>query len=105
MPGTGPKPETKDILWRQTLGYVLAQYLRLSDALIDFYWADIRAREKPMLEYFTEWLMSTDSDAQRLRDVWRAWVKDYCIDLFVCYWQKPWNIARRAEQTGPGGGL
>lgn len=82
FPGTGRQPSTADILWRQTLGHVLSQYLRLSDALIDLYWADVQAKQQSqgsLLEPFVDWLLSSDSDAQRLRNVWGAWVKDHVL--------------------------
>ncbi|VVQ02631.1 RNA polymerase-associated protein RapA [Pseudomonas fluorescens] len=82
LPGAGMHPNTTEILWRQILGHVLAQYLRLSDGLVDLYWADHRAKKQKqgtLLEPFVEWLLSTDSDAQRLRNVWGAWVKDHVL--------------------------
>jgi hypothetical protein len=82
LPGVELNPSTADVLWRQTLGHVLAQYLRLSDVLVDLYWAGNGARQDQqgtLMEPFVEWLLSSDNDAQRLRNVWRAWVKEHVL--------------------------
>lgn len=87
LPGNGTASNhvpvsADDIYWRQVVGNVLGQYLRLTDSLLDLQCAQLRARKSgqgSMLEWFVEWLCSSDIDAVRLRQVWQGWAQHHVL--------------------------
>jgi len=76
----GSEAWRKAWLWRQVLANLLGRYMRLTDTAIDLQCADLAAREarredRSMEQRFARWLLGEDIDAQRLRGIWRHWVR------------------------------
>jgi hypothetical protein len=78
-PGASPQAKKEALYWRKITATVLGQYMRLSDAAIDLYFADHRAATQGggMGDHFLDWLNSADLDGRRLRQVWLDWIEHH----------------------------
>lgn len=78
LPGPVGTDDAEAILWCRVVTAVLAQYMRLSDVLVDLYCADrLRGTDEDALSCFFTWLRSQDIDARRLLKVFAAWIAHY----------------------------
>lgn len=69
------------LYWRKVVATVLGQYMRLSDAAIDLYFADRRAERQggTIVDHFLDWLTSTDVDSRGLHKVWQDWIAHHTL--------------------------
>ena len=71
-------PEGREaIYWHQGLTSVMAQYMRLTDTLVDLYYCDDKQSNQSLLDGFMRWLQDSDADAVALRKVLGGWMKSY----------------------------
>jgi hypothetical protein len=78
LPGPSGTDEVEAILWRRIVMAVLAQYMRLSDVLVDLFCADrLHGAGQDTLDCFFTWLRSEDIDARRLLKVFVDWIAHY----------------------------
>lgn len=85
LPGSLIGCSDDDVLRYKLVATILGQYLRLTDALVDLYCADVLAKRlgagHSMMDEFVAWLASDDVDARRLRQVWDDWVRHHGLAL------------------------
>lgn len=74
LPGANRDCTDEDILWRKIVATVIGQYLRLTDAAIDMFFAENKDEKDSLQRNFTRWLLGTDGDAVRLRQIWKDWI-------------------------------
>lgn len=74
LPGSNRGCTDEDIQWRKIVATVIGQYLRLTDAAIDMYFAERKDGKDSLQRNFTSWLLGSDGDAVRLRQIWKEWI-------------------------------
>jgi hypothetical protein len=86
VPGTTPEAQKEALYWRKIVATVLGQYMRLSDAAIDLYFADQNGN---MEEEFLAWLTSPDKDGRRLRQLWQDWTAHHRLIFSAAIGEDP----------------
>jgi hypothetical protein len=79
LPGGERLPDLSSLARRQVLKAIIEQTLRLTDTVVDLYYAS--KREPTFVDAFLEYVVSKDPAAQRLRRVCSDWMKH--LDLIV----------------------
>jgi Helicase conserved C-terminal domain len=82
LPGASSACAPADLYRRQVLKALIGQSFRLTDTLIDLYFADTLAQpDQSFLTRFIEWLAGSDPSAARVRSVCARWIAH--LDLLI----------------------
>lgn len=79
LPGAQPDCDLSEMNWRKIVATVIGQYMRLTDTSIDMYFADVPRESGSLQRRFVAWLLGADTDALRLRQVWKDWVAHHVL--------------------------
>ncbi|MGC9196790.1 MAG: helicase-related protein [Syntrophobacteraceae bacterium] len=102
--GVSPDPSLDDLYQREILKNLIGQSYRLTDVLLDLYFAEQGAKKEPerFLSSFFEYLTGDTRYAQVLRERTAGWIQHFSIVLLNCFRSErnPSDLARMASMTG-----